>query len=102
MSLFTRVNRRLIRATGNPIFVELYRTIRRGIQASQNVTTRSLGMQRGVLGHSTILDAVRAKDPPRAEVAMRDHLGASTMYLRALAELSREGEGATPGQSPPN
>ena len=51
----------LIQATGNPIFLELYETIRRGIQTSQSVTVRSLGMQRGVLGHSAILDAVRAR-----------------------------------------
>ena len=89
----------LIRATGNPIFVELYKTIRRGIQASQSVTTRSLGMQRGVLGHSAILDAVRAKDPAGAEAAMRSHLGVSTMYLHALAELPRQDERATPGPS---
>ena len=89
----------LIQATGNPIFVELYETIRRGIQASQRVTTRSLGMQRGVLGHSAILDAVRARDPVAAEEAMRSHLGVSRMYLDALAKLPREGEGAAPGAS---
>jgi DNA-binding FadR family transcriptional regulator len=89
----------LILATGNPIFVELYKTIRRGIQASQSVTTRSLGMQRGVLGHSGILDAVRAKDPAGAEAAMRSHLGVSTMYLHAFAELPRQDERATPGPS---
>jgi DNA-binding FadR family transcriptional regulator len=89
----------LIQATGNPIFVEFYATIRRGIQASQSVTTRSLGMQRGVLGHSAILNAVRAKDPMAAEAAMRSHLGVSTMYLQALAELPRQGEGAVPGTS---
>jgi DNA-binding FadR family transcriptional regulator len=83
----------LIEATGNPIFVELYAMIRRGIQASQTVTTRSLGMQRGVLGHSAILDAVRAKDAAGAEAAMRTHLGVSTMYLDALAQLPREGNG---------
>jgi DNA-binding FadR family transcriptional regulator len=89
----------LIQATGNPIFVELYETIRRGIQTSQNVTTRSLGMQRGVLGHSAILDAVRAKDPAGAEAAMRTHLGVSTMYLDALANLSREREDGPSGMS---
>jgi len=83
----------LIDATGNPIFVELYVMIRRGIQASQTVTTRSLGMQRGVLGHSAILDAVRAKDAAGAEAAMRTHLGVSTMYLDALAQLPQEGNG---------
>jgi DNA-binding FadR family transcriptional regulator len=56
-------------------------------------------MQRGVLGHSTILDAMRAKDPARAEVAMRDHLGASAMYLRALADIPRQDERAAPGPS---
>jgi DNA-binding FadR family transcriptional regulator len=90
----------LIQATGNPIFVELYATIRRGIQASQNVTTRSLGMERGVRGHSAILETVRAKDPAGAETAMRSHLGVSTMYLQALAELPRHGESVAPGPSP--
>jgi GntR family transcriptional repressor for pyruvate dehydrogenase complex len=89
----------LIQGTGNPIFVELYETIRRGIQTSQSVTARSLGMQRGVLGHSAILGAVKAKDPVAAEAAMRSHLGVSTMYLDALAKLPRGGEGAASGSS---
>jgi len=86
----------LIAATGNPIFREVYQVIRRGIRASLRLTSSAPGgMRYGHGEHRAILDAIKARDVPQAEAAMRAHLGEAHKYLTAFArEVGAAGDHA--------
>ncbi|HTX52639.1 MAG TPA: FCD domain-containing protein, partial [Candidatus Baltobacteraceae bacterium] len=51
------------------------------------------GMRYGHGEHRAILDAIKARDVPQAEAAMRAHLGEAHKYLTAFARQT-----GTPGQ----
>jgi DNA-binding FadR family transcriptional regulator len=76
----------LIQATGNPIFIEVYEVIRRGIRASLRLTSSTPGgMRYGHGEHRAIFEAVQSGDPHQAEQTMRAHLGEVHKYLEAFA-----------------
>jgi DNA-binding FadR family transcriptional regulator len=78
----------VIQATGNPIFVEVYKVIMRAIRASVRITgSIPGGMQRGVRVHRALFEALRTKDAAAAEAAMREHLGDPDRFREAYDRL---------------
>lgn len=61
-------------ATGNPIFPVLFRVLADLLKESLRKTHRRVGVQRTVIGHQAILNAVQSGDSELARGAMAEHI----------------------------
>jgi GntR family transcriptional repressor for pyruvate dehydrogenase complex len=64
----------LAAATGNPIFPLLFQVLAILLKDSLRKTHNRVGVERTVVGHSAILNAVKSRDPERARIAMAEHI----------------------------
>jgi DNA-binding FadR family transcriptional regulator len=80
----------LAEMTGNPIFAAIHDATSSWLREQRAVSIALPGqmqMRQGAEAHRAIHAAVAARDPDRAEAAMRDHLTQVTgAYWRARAE----------------
>jgi DNA-binding GntR family transcriptional regulator len=85
----------IVKASGNRMLDHVWQTLRLSITTcvTHSVTHRSLHViaERHVL----LLDALRARDPARAEAAMRRHIEEASEWI-----LSEHGQNQVPGQAP--
>src|SRR3954468_20308237 len=79
-------HRQIAAMSGNPIFPAIIEGMFRWLGEYYRSLVRAPGAEQLTLAeHERIIDAIAARDPARAEQAMRDHLTrANTMYRRLL------------------
>jgi GntR family transcriptional regulator, transcriptional repressor for pyruvate dehydrogenase complex len=83
LQLDERFHLTLARATGNPMFSEMMRTILRRIAIARDMTPRSGGdKELEVEIHRRTLDALRSRDLERVDEAMEEHMS----YLEVVWE----------------
>ncbi len=65
----------IARSTGNPTLVHMVSAIADALASTRRLSLHAPhGTERSIAGHHAIVDALLARDPPRAENAMRAHL----------------------------
>ncbi len=76
----------IARSTGNPTLVHMVSAIADALASTRRLSLHAPGgTERSIAGHRAIVEALVARDPPRAENAMRAHLD-DVASLIALAE----------------
>lgn len=65
-------------------FLDIFRAIRGNIRRATTLTTADI--ERAIGEHQQIVDALMARDPERAQRAMRQHMESSEMALRHLLQ----------------
>jgi DNA-binding FadR family transcriptional regulator len=92
-----RFHRILAEATGNPVFVLLLETLAEFLEDSRQRTLAYSGVERALVGHRAVLDAVRNHNPARAREAMHEHLWLAARDLASLgAPRKTRNEPASP------
>jgi DNA-binding GntR family transcriptional regulator len=88
-------HRTIVEASGNRMLEHVWQTLRLSITTcvTHSVTHRSLHViaERHVL----LLDALRARDPERAEAAMRRHIEEASEWIRSEHGQSQAGQAAS-------
>lgn len=75
------------RATGNPVFQILMTSIADLLTQLQFFYRDDIDIrEQAIAEHEAILDAVRAGDPERAKIAIREHLGNATKRIKPCRE----------------
>lgn len=69
-------------ATNNPVFLVLLRAVAGLMRRSRQETLVKTGVERSVLGHRTMLDAIKAHDADAARQAMLEHISHAEHDLR--------------------
>lgn len=88
----TEFHRRLGVATHNPLITLLLDSIHELMTEVRKLVADEQGLfERVMPGHLRILDAVEARDPDRARVAMHDHLSMALAIQRAVIEHEPRG-----------
>ena len=87
----------IVKASGNRMLEHVWQTMRLSITTcvTHSLTHRSL--HEIAERHVNVLEALRARDPQRAEAAIRRHIEEPGEWIR-----SEHGENHTPGQPKPN
>ncbi|MFN2299711.1 MAG: FadR/GntR family transcriptional regulator [Anaerolineales bacterium] len=80
----------LARATGNPIIIKVNNIIKNVLSASMDKIVSALGVSDGLSYHRRILDAIKARDPQRAEALMEEHV-LRTIHRLQNKERNRNG-----------
>jgi DNA-binding GntR family transcriptional regulator len=88
-------HRAIVEASGNRMLEHVWQTLRLSITTcvTHSVTHRSLHViaERHVL----LLDALRARDPERAEAAMRRHIEEASEWIRSEHEQTKAGQASS-------
>jgi GntR family transcriptional regulator, transcriptional repressor for pyruvate dehydrogenase complex len=79
-----RFHELLAEATGNPIFLLLLQTLVGSMRQSRQKTIARSGVQKTILDHAALLEAVRRHDSEAARQTMLDHLTDAELDLRTL------------------
>lgn len=80
----------IARSTGNPTLVHMVSAIADALASTRRLSLHAhRGAEKSIAGHHAIVDALLARDPPRAEDAMRAHL----TDVAALIDLAAAGAG---------
>lgn len=83
----------IAQASGNPLLVVLIETM---ANVFKDVITSGIflegGIDDGIMRHQKILNAIAARDPDQAELAMREHLAQSLCNVKAFHQSSNAGE----------
>lgn len=69
-------------ATGNPVFLVLLRAVAGLMRRSRQETLAQAGLERSVVGHQTILAAIKRHDADAARQAMLEHISHAEEDLR--------------------
>jgi GntR family transcriptional regulator, transcriptional repressor for pyruvate dehydrogenase complex len=64
----------LVEASGNPVFKMMLDPVAHHLRNSRLTTLRLTGIERALIGHRNIIEALRQKNPERAREAMQGHL----------------------------
>jgi DNA-binding FadR family transcriptional regulator len=89
----------LPRIARNPVFVALHDQISAWLKEQRVVTLAASGQEQTAYeAHCAIYEGIAARDPDRAEAAMRDHLEQlATTFWRQRGGRSEDEEGVSPG-----
>jgi DNA-binding FadR family transcriptional regulator len=80
----------ILRATGNPFFLQFEEMVRTALHTSIHFTNRFAGRTADIAEHEDVLDAIRAGDPDRARTAMCGLIG-EVLCLIAQAQAHDAG-----------
>jgi DNA-binding GntR family transcriptional regulator len=88
-------HRTIVEASGNRMLEHVWQTLRLSITTcvTHSVTHRSLHVI--AERHVPLLDALRARNPERAEAAMRRHIEEASEWIRTQHEQTRAGQAAS-------
>jgi DNA-binding GntR family transcriptional regulator len=89
-------HRTIVEASGNRMLEHVWQTLRLSITTcvTHSVTHRSLHVI--AERHVPLLEALRARDPERAEAAMRRHIEEASEWIRSEHGQSQAGQAASP------
>ncbi len=76
----------IARSTGNPTLLHMVSAIADALASTRRLSLHAPGgAEKSIAGHHTIVDALVARDPPRAEHAMRAHLADVAALIEGAA-----------------
>ncbi len=76
----------IARSTGNPTLVHMVSAIADALASTRSLSLHAPhGAEKSIAGHHAIVEALVARDPPRAEEAMRAHLTDVAALIEAAA-----------------
>jgi GntR family transcriptional repressor for pyruvate dehydrogenase complex len=84
----------LAKATGNPLIIKVTDIIRSILTVSMENVVSALGVNDGLDYHKRIIEAVKARDPAKAESLMEEHIGRTIERVRE-ADLAGSGKKPT-------
>lgn len=76
----------MLRASGNPFYAQFRDVVSTALRTSIRFTNRIKGRSASVADHAAVRDAIVARDPDRARVAMRDLIGDVLELIDAAEE----------------
>jgi GntR family transcriptional repressor for pyruvate dehydrogenase complex len=80
----------LAKATGNPVVIKVNAVITDILKVSMYGIVGSLGTRDGLYYHRRILDAIKARDGPRAESLMEEHVERTIRRLKCKHGADRK------------
>jgi GntR family transcriptional repressor for pyruvate dehydrogenase complex len=78
----------IVKASGNHMLEHVWQTMRLSITTCVTVSVTHRPLQEIAERHTLVLDALRARDPVRAEAIIRRHIEEPGEWIRAAAEAA--------------